>query len=78
MALGFVEPSRSVFSGVVLGLVVAVTNGFETLTGIRPAYELYNHSWTHDLRWLLLILPAMASSLLGKKVALKLLDRPHG
>ena len=70
--LGLVRPRLFLVSGLALGPVVAAVNGFETLSGVRPAYEAYNHSWAHDFRWLVLILPALVSSALGRWVGLKL------
>jgi hypothetical protein len=75
LLLGFLQPSRFLVSGVAVGVVVALVNGFETLSGLRPAYEIHQHSWTHDLRWLVLIAPALASSALGRQAGLRLLPR---
>jgi hypothetical protein len=71
LGLGLLRPSRFLISGVALGSVVAAVNGFETVSGVRPAYEIYNHSWAHDLRWLVLIAPAVLSSALGRQVGLR-------
>lgn len=67
LMLGCLRPSRFVLSGLAVGAVVAAVNAFETLTGIRPAYETYNHTWAHDLRWLWLVPPAVLSSALGRQ-----------
>lgn len=66
--LGCVRPSRFIVSGLSVGVVVASVNAFETLSGVRPAYETYEHTWMHDIRWLWLVLPALASSALGRRV----------
>jgi hypothetical protein len=71
LTLGLLWPTRFLISGVAVGMVVAAVNSFETLSGFRPAYEIYHHTWTHDLRWLLLVLPALASSALGRRLALE-------
>ena len=70
MLLGGLRPPRFLLSGVMLGAVVAAVNAFETLTGLRPAYEIYNHTWAHDLRWLVLLPPAVVSSALGRAAGL--------
>jgi len=73
LLLGFLRPSRFVVSGLVLGAVVATVNVFETLSGIRPVYEIHSHSLTHDVFWLVLVLPTLASSTLGRQAGLKLI-----
>ena len=75
LALGILRPSRFLVSGAAVGLVVCAVNSFETFSGVRPAYELHQHSWAHDLRWLTLIAPALLSSALGRQVGLKFLAR---
>lgn len=74
LLLGLLRPSRFVVSGVLIGVVVAAVNGFETASGVRPAYEIYDHSWMHNARWLLLIPPAIASSAIGRQLASLLQD----
>lgn len=64
-ALGLLEPRRSLISGATIGAVVAVVNSFETLTGLRPAYETHAHSLLHDVRWTLLIAPALIACVIG-------------
>ena len=72
VCLGALRPSRFFSSGAAVGAVVAAVNGFETFSGVRPAYEIHHHTMTHDLRWLLLVIPAIAASALGRKIGLKL------
>jgi hypothetical protein len=72
LLLGILRPSRFLVSGVAVGVVVAAVNGFETASGIRPGYETHHHSWAHDLRWLVLVAPALLSSALGRQVGLRL------
>ncbi len=74
LMLGCLRPSRFVLSGLAVGAVVAAVNAFETLTGIRPAYEAHHHSWVHDLRWLWLIPPAVLSSALGRQANARVSD----
>lgn len=74
LAMGFLRPRHFLLSGVVVGAVVAAVNGFETASGIRPAYEAY-HSLSHDLKWLALLIPAVASSATGRQIHLKLIAR---
>ena len=70
LGLGLLRPSRFLASGLVVGAVVTAVNGFETLSGLRPAYETHAHSLAHDLRWLMLLAPALASSALGRRIGL--------
>ncbi len=72
MALGLVEPRRPLVSGVLVGLVVAGVNAFETLTGVRPAYEDVAHSLQHDAKWLVLVAPALLAAAVGGYAGLKL------
>jgi hypothetical protein len=71
-ALGLVEPRRNLMSGIAIGAVVAAVNSFETLTGVRPAYETRMHSLLHDARWTFLIAPAFIACLVGGYVGGKL------
>ena len=64
-ALGVLQPRRALVSGGAVGLVVAAVNGFETITGVRPAYETTAHSLLHDARWTILIAPALIASVVG-------------
>jgi hypothetical protein len=65
LALGVLQPGRLLISGIAIGMVVAAVNGFETISGVRPAYELRAHSLAHDARWLVLTAPALLASLTG-------------
>jgi hypothetical protein len=71
-ALGLVEPRRSLVSGLLIGLVVAGVNAFETLTGVRPAYEDVVHSLGHDAKWLVLVAPSLIAAAAGGYAGLKL------
>lgn len=71
-ALGVVEPRRSLVSGLLVGLVVAGVNAFETLSGVRPAYEGAVHSLQHDAKWLVLVAPSLLASAIGGFAGLKL------
>jgi hypothetical protein len=53
-------------------LVVAGVNAFETLTGVRPAYEDVAHSLQHDAKWLVLVAPALLAAAVGGYAGLKL------
>jgi len=70
--LGFLRPQRFMLSGVAVGIVVAAVNSFETLSGIRPAYEVFTHSLAHNLCWLALVVPGLCASALGRQVGLRL------
>jgi hypothetical protein len=72
LALGVLQPNRSLISGATTGLVVAAVNGFETITGVRPAYETAAHSLLHDARWIVLIAPALFAAVIGGYVGVKL------
>jgi hypothetical protein len=63
--LGLLQPGCAMVSGAAVGLVVAAVNGFETISGVRPAYEATTHSLMHDARWTLLVAPALLASLVG-------------
>jgi hypothetical protein len=68
LALGWLRPKHLWTSGLALGAVVCAVNGFETLSGVRPAYEVHHHTWAHDLRWLSLVLPALVCSAVGGQI----------
>ena len=71
-ALGLLEPRRSLISGAAIGAVVAAVNSFETLTGLRPAYETRMHDLLHDARWTFLIAPALIACVIGSYIGRKL------
>jgi hypothetical protein len=71
-ALGLIAPRRSVVSGVLIGLVVAGVNAFETISGVRPAYEDTAHSLVHDAKWLVLVAPSLIAAAFGRYAGLKL------
>lgn len=75
LLLGLFRPPRFFTSGLAVGAVVAVVNSFETVSGIRPIYETCRHSFIHDLSWLFLLAPALASSALGRQISLSLTDQ---
>ena len=68
LCLGLLRPSCFLISGLAVGVVVTAVNGFETFSGIRPAYETHAHTVVHDLRWLVLVLPALVASVIGRQV----------
>jgi hypothetical protein len=72
LALGALQPRRNLTSGVAIGLVVAAVNSFETITGMRPAYETAAHSLLHDARWIVLIAPGLIASVVGGYAGRKL------
>jgi len=65
MALGALQPQRCLLSGVAIGLVVAAVNSFETISGVRPAYEATAHSLLHGARWTVFTAPALIAALVG-------------
>ncbi len=75
-ALGLIEPRRSLISGAAIGAVVAAVNSFETLTGLRPAYEMRHHTLLHDARWTVLIAPALVACAIGGYIGRKLRSDP--
>jgi hypothetical protein len=68
--LGFLCPKQFLLSGLAIGLVVAAVTGFESLSGIRPAYEIHPHTLAHCLRWLILVIPGLISSAMGRQIRL--------
>jgi hypothetical protein len=71
-ALGVLQPRRFWISGAVIGLVVTAVNSFETISGVRPAYETTVHSLLHDARWAVLIAPGLIASVVGGYAGRKL------
>jgi len=71
-ALGLLRPRRVWVSAATVGLVVAAVNAFETITSLRPAYEMHQHTFLHDARWVVLMVPALIASGLGGYVGRKL------
>ncbi len=65
LIVGVVGPRRVLVSGIAIGLVVAAVNGFETISGLRPAYETKAHSLAHDARWLVMVAPALLAATVG-------------
>jgi len=72
LLLGMLRPERNLISSVAIGLVVSAVNGFETISGIRPAYEIRAHDLMHDAKWLLFIAPALIACVIGDCVGRKL------
>lgn len=72
--LGLLSPQRFLLSGVLVGAVVAAVNGFEALSGIRPAYEFMPRDLIHSLRWIVLVGPALAASAIGRELSARFLD----
>jgi len=75
--LGLLEPRRSLISGAAIGAVVAAVNGFETLTHLRPAYEIRFHTLLHDAKWTVFIAPAVVACVVGSHAG-RLLRSPSG
>jgi len=71
LLLGMLRPGRNLLSGVAIGLVVSAVNGFETISGLRPAYEIHAHDLMHDARWLIFIAPALVACVIGDFVGRK-------
>lgn len=65
LLLGLLRPERALVSGVAVGLVVAFVLTFETLSGLRPAYETHIYTLLQDLRWVVLVIPALAAAAAG-------------
>ena len=65
LGLGLLRPHRVIVSGLAVGLVVAAVQGFETVSGVRPAYETHLHTLVHCARWMVLVAPALTASALG-------------
>jgi len=63
--LGLLEPRRNLLSAAAIGAVVAAVNGFETLTHLRPAYEIRLHTLLHDAKWTVFIAPAVVACIVG-------------
>jgi hypothetical protein len=72
LALGVLRPRRYLVSGAAVGLVVAAVNSFETVGGLRPAYETTAHSLQHDARWMVFIAPGLIASAIGGCLGRKL------
>jgi hypothetical protein len=70
LCLGLLRPASFLLSGLTIGVVVTGVNGFETFSGVRPAYETHLHTFLHDLHWLILVAPALAASVFGRAIAL--------
>jgi len=66
LALGALSPRRLWLSALPVGLVVAAVNVFETLTGVHPAYETARHGLAHNLRWVVLVAPALMAVAAGR------------
>jgi len=75
VALGLFRPGCFLVSGVAVGLVVAGVNIFETISGVRPAYEATAHSLSHDVRWAFLLAPALIAASIGGGVGKSLKPR---
>ena len=72
LCLGLLRPRYFLLSGLAVGAVVAAVNGFEGVSGIRPAYEVHPRTLMNCVHWLVLVLPAMAGSAAGRVLALRL------
>ena len=69
MLLGALRPRRALLSGALVGLVVTGVIGFEALSGIRPAYEARAQTLLHSLRWMILLVPALSSAVVGARIS---------
>lgn len=69
LLLGLLRPERALVSGLAVGLVVAGVLAFETISGLRPAYETRMHTLLQDLGWTVLVGPALAAATLGRFAA---------
>lgn len=69
LILGLLRPERAPLSGLAVGSVVAGVLAFETLSGLRPAYETHMHTLLQDLGWTLLIAPAFGAAFAGRFAA---------
>ena len=72
VCLGFFRPQHFLLSGLAIGLVVTAVIGFESMSGIRPVYEIYPRTLAHCIHWLILVIPALISSAAGRQIRLKL------
>ncbi len=63
--LGMLEPRRVLLSAAAIGAVVTAVNGFETLTGIKPNYEIRFHTLVHDAKWTVFLAPALVACIVG-------------
>ena len=69
LTLGLLRPARALISGVLLGLVVSAVLTFEVLSGLRPAYEVHPATLRQCLHWMVFVVPALLTTLLGGGVA---------
>jgi hypothetical protein len=65
LLLGLISPQRLWISALAVGLAVAAVIAGETFTGLRPTHEVYEQSLASNLRWTLLIVPALAATAAG-------------
>lgn len=77
-ALVLVNPARVVTPALCVGLVVFAVNLMGTVTGVQPTYETHAHSVVHDLRWTLFVGPVLASAVLARWAAGRLVPSPPG
>ena len=75
--LGVLQPRRSLISGVAIGVVVAAVNGFETLTGLHPAYEVRLHTLLHDAKWTVFVAPAIVACIVGRHLGQVIRSEPE-
>jgi len=74
--LGLLAPRRILISAAAIGAVVAAVNGFETLTGLRPGYEIRAHTLVHDAKWAVFIAPALVACIVGSHAGRLLRSTP--
>ena len=77
VVLGVLQPRRSLISGAAIGVVVAAVNGFETLTGLRPTYEIHLHSFLHDAKWTVFVAPAIVACIVGRHLGEVIRSNPE-
>ena len=65
LLLGVLRPRRALISGFAIGSVVGGVLAFETLSGLRPAYETHMHTLLQDLGWTVLVAPALGAAVVG-------------
>jgi hypothetical protein len=71
IGLGVPNPRHYFISGLAVGAVVATINGFECLSGILPKYETEPQTLLGAAKWLVLIIPALLGSAIGREVGLR-------
>ncbi len=76
LSLGVLRPRRALLSGAFVGLVVAGVIGFEAASGIQPTYETRTQTLASSLFWVVLLVPALPSAVLGALIGRRLRRAP--